>query len=244
MLLATLVNNLREVLKKSVFMQCFFGVRHNIHYSLSASIESLTRPNIFNKEMYPHRAATFQNGLRRTDLRVFHIANYQPRTFPVTGVLVLQRQESYLRLCLVYLTRHMSGLSLHPTSLSVYGITSFAQQDGLPTEDKSRGNNRPCSNSFGPAYEMVPPWQVVVSVLSFLAALFVLVGSIRNERGAVFLAVSLVFFGGVMLLAGHEYYGCDGKPYRGPDYPLPQTEQFLHNKENVSQKPLTYTVYL
>jgi IS1 family transposase len=118
------------------------------------------------------------------------------------------------------------------------GPSSFAGSPSLPNYSESSEDNRPCSNAFGPSYEFVPPWQVVISACSFFCAGFLLFRRSR-EGGAVFLAMSLIFVGGVMLLVGHEEYGCDGKPYRGPDYhPTIQPKQFLHNREIVPQQPL------
>jgi hypothetical protein len=36
-----------------------------------------------------------------------------------------------------------------------------------------------------------------------------------------------------MLLVGHNQYGCDGKPYRGPDFHA--VTKTLHDEENVSR---------
>jgi hypothetical protein len=49
--------------------------------------------------------------------------------------------------------------------------------------------------------------------------------------------MALIFLGGAMLLVGHEKYGAEN--YRGPDYPVPETHQSLHNPEIVPQKHLT-----
>ena len=129
-----------------------------------------------------------------------------------------------------------NGLSVQESALS--GSPSLS---GLQRDYQTSDNDNPGGDSIGPCGEYVPPWQVIVAALSLLCAGILLVKG-DGKSGTIFLACSLGFVAGCMLLSGHEYYCADGKSY--PYDPRPEGKQFLHNRENVSRKHLTYTVYL
>src|ERR1019366_61804 len=121
------------------------------------------------------------------------------------------------------------------------GFSGSPSLAALPNDYKTSGDDSPGCDPVRPCHEYVPPWQVILAALSLLGAGILLFEG-DGKRDTLFLAFSLTFLAGVMLLVGHEYYCADD--YRGPDYPSPKDKQFLHNRENVSQKHLTYTVYL
>jgi hypothetical protein len=110
--------------------------------------------------------------------------------------------------------------------LTFRGVGCFARLATLPSNDNPSSYNGPCSDSFGPCYEYVPPWRVILCACAILYAGFLLFRR-RGESGAVFLAMALIFFDRAMLLVGHESYSAEN--YRGPDYPSPKAKQFLHN---------------
>ncbi len=120
-------------------------------------------------------------------------------------------------------------------------IRSLPRLATLPSNSESGQYDCPSCNAFRPAKEFVPPWQVVSSICAFFYAAFLLFCR-RSESGAIFCAVVFILIGGAMLLIGHERYE-DYAPYKSND-PTPETKQFLHNRENVSQKPLTQIIYL
>ncbi len=120
------------------------------------------------------------------------------------------------------------------------GIGRLASLVALPGDNKYSEDDCPRCDSFRPRDEYVPPWQVISNACAFFYAGFLLFRR-RGESGAIFLAMALIFFSGVMLLVGYESYSPED--YRGPDYPSPMTKQSLHNREIVPQKHLTDNNY-
>jgi IS1 family transposase len=105
----------------------------------------------------------------------------------------------------------------------------------LPSYGESSQYDCPSCNAFRPPKEFVPPWQVVSSACAFFYAGFLLFRC-RNQRGAIFCAVVFILIGGAMLLVGHERYE-DNAPYKSNN-PVPEFQNFLHNREIVPQKYL------
>jgi len=112
----------------------------------------------------------------------------------------------------------------------------------LPRYYSTSNDNSPYSDSIGPCYEYVPPGQVILGVISFVLAGFLL---FRRERRSdtTFLVGCLIFFGGVMLLFGHEYYCSDKQSHSNhpPDTYIPQS--FQHNSEIVPQKNIDFSEF-
>ncbi len=130
------------------------------------------------------------------------------------------------------------GINHHLDSFES-GIRGAARLVALPRDHKSSSYNGPNRNPFGPRYEYVPPWQVILAAIAFVLAGILLFGIKRKTASTTFLAVSLIFFGGCMLLSGHEYYYPYDKssaPYQCdcPDPYLPQS--FKHNSVIVPQQ--------
>src|ERR1039458_9247204 len=66
---------------------------------------------------------------------------------------------------------------------------------------KSCGDDGPSSDSVRPCHEHEPPWRVILAALSVFGA-GVLLFNGDGKRNTICLAISLIFFAGVMLLVG------------------------------------------
>lgn len=121
-------------------------------------------------------------------------------------------------------------------SLSVQqrGIRSLTSLPRLHGYSESGQDDGPCSDSFGPCHEFVPPWRVILAVLSLLGAGVLLCGG-DGKSNTICLALSLIFFAGVMLLIGHRYY-CAGDDSE-------RAKPFQHNSEIVRLNHLTHPYY-
>ena len=116
------------------------------------------------------------------------------------------------------------------------GISGTPRLVGLPENRTKSKEQTPSSHAFGPCYEYVPPWHVVLSILAFIGAGFIIFAIPRKDLGDVLLAGALIFDGGLFLLVGHarycSYYDQDGKQYF-------ENTPFRHNSIIVPQKGLT-----
>jgi hypothetical protein len=126
---------------------------------------------------------------------------------------------------------------------SLARVSGLLRRDSLPSYSESREDNCPRCNSLRPCYEYVPPGQVALAIISFVLAgvlLFGLPGRWKT-KGTTFLACSLIFLGGTMLLAGHKYYCPSDKSTT--DYPRKypdgySAQSFQHDARIVPQKYL------
>ena len=123
-------------------------------------------------------------------------------------------------------------------SIQKSGFCSFSGLTGLFRNDYQSKNYGPNSDSFWPCYEYIPPGQVILGAIAFVLAGILLFG-IKRTSGTTFLACSLIFFGGCMLLAGHKYY-CP-HDHSTTDYPRKYSDgysaqSFPHNSAIVPQK--------
>jgi hypothetical protein len=105
---------------------------------------------------------------------------------------------------------------------------------------QQRKQYRPSGYSIGPSKESIPTWEVPLGVLLAFIAIFA-----RGRWGNRCWVDLLTFFGalfaGALILMGYE----DGAPEDDASpkkifQPMP----ILEHRENVSQKHLTYTIYL
>ncbi len=162
---------------------------------------------------------------------------------PLVDYLNLRKGRFSVKLRGVRLLRGWNPSDSQPRSSSfVHQLGLVTRSTGrltgfktLPSNYKSRGNNRPVLNSLGPCYEFVPPWQVFLGVIAFIGAFWCLgLGVEKRDSSYIGLACGLIFFGGVMILVGHEYY-C---PQNQKDHGCPTSQEaptFQHDGKNVSQ---------
>jgi hypothetical protein len=102
------------------------------------------------------------------------------------------------------------GISQAHTSLSRY--RRFSSFLGLPDDCSEGEHDRPCSDSFRPCYEFVPPLRLIFAGL-FIVASGLIVGYGRGwniRLLCVTLALSCILLSGLLLLSGHRWY-CEGK---------------------------------
>ena len=113
----------------------------------------------------------------------------------------------------------------------------------LPSNYEAGSEQCPSADPFRPRYEYVPPWHILLGVLAFLGAGIILFSGPKRDFGDLFLAYSLVFCGGTMVLVGHRYYYADDGGYtEGNSYGNRNLLQ--HNGEIVPQKHLDRLVFL